>query len=349
MDYKVIFLKNDEFKEAVLELEMDIAALSAYKDIEFLEYQVSRIIKLEQMLRLDEKEAVGKYLLHLLEKQEVSNVIEVMTERVGLLKELCAEFSCKNKTDEKFCSLYQYILSENVNSLYEHMVSNFTRYFVEDTNNANNLLKSYNRTLYWGALDYWTGNYELIKNRAESLIQNADAMLWMYLSLEDYTSKDIMFRVLHNWITFSHRTLQEMPRNQYDQYFDYDILNGSCGNVFIDAGAYKGDTVAAFVENFKNYQRIYSYEITPDTYEELKNNVALYKNIVCSRCGIADQPGSMYVNVCEDIGGNRLGGEGDIEVPVVTLDNNVSEKIDFIKMDIEGAEYQAILGARNII
>ena len=48
-------------------------------------------------------------------------------------------------------------------------------------------------------------------------------------------------------------------------------------------------------------------------------------------------------------GSGRLDVNGSLEVPVVNLDESVDERITFIKMDIEGAEREAIIGAANHI
>ena len=53
----------------------------------------------------------------------------------------------------------------------------------------------------------------------------------------------------------------------------------------------------------------------------------------------------MYVNNDGNNAGNKLLSTGDTEVEVVTLDDDISEQISVIKMDIEGAEKDAILGA----
>lgn len=346
MNYTVLFLDNNKIRHLVEQLG---AAIHSSNDSERLVNIISSLKHIEVLLGLTDDEQIGNYLDNLLSSEDYDNIMAVLTERIELLKELCEEFECKNPIDEKFCALYNTILGMGYEALDRQMIDNFNTYYVSDTNNANALLTSYNRTLYWGALDYWKENYELIHNRAASLVQNADDMIWMYLSLEDYTSKEVMYQVLHNWITFSHEDLHEMPRNKYHQYFDYDIIGGSCGKVFVDAGACKGDTVDSLVTNFRNYEKVYSYEITPDTYEILVKNVSKYRNVICRRCGIAAEAGSMYVDLCEDIGGNRLGNSGEIEVPVVTLDEDISEKIDFIKMDIEGAEYDALVGAKRHI
>jgi hypothetical protein len=40
---------------------------------------------------------------------------------------------------------------------------------------------------------------------------------------------------------------------------------------------------------------------------------------------------------------------GDINIEVASIDDTIKSDVTFIKMDIEGAEYQAIIGAGKII
>ena len=51
--------------------------------------------------------------------------------------------------------------------------------------------------------------------------------------------------------------------------------------------------------------------------------------------------------------GGHVDDQGTITVPAVTIDQVVAEagveRVDYIKMDIEGAERDALLGARRVI
>ncbi len=349
MNYKVIFLYNQELRQEVVDLwnlfrevEMQV------EDKELLIKIVDELKKMEHMLGLGLEEKFFEILKQWIQEDEwlvaKKNILQYL---INLL-ELLDSFSCKNIIDDKFCDIYRYILNLGVDGLYEQMIQEFNQYCEKEPVKSRFLMKSYNRVLYWGGIDYDRGNYEMLRNRAESLVDNANEFIWMYLKLSDYTSKRILNNIIINWITFSHEVLDKIPRNQYDQYFDFDIISDA-GKVFVDAGACKGDTIESFIRNYRNYEKIYSYEITPDTFQILLGNVSRYENVDCRCKGVSNKSGLMYVTICEDIGGNRLGENGDIEVPVVTLDEDIVEKIDFIKMDIEGAEYNALLGAKGHI
>lgn len=46
---------------------------------------------------------------------------------------------------------------------------------------------------------------------------------------------------------------------------------------------------------------------------------------------------------------SNINDEGTMIIEVDSIDNIIKEPVTFIKMDIEGAEYQALLGAKNMI
>lgn len=94
---------------------------------------------------------------------------------------------------------------------------------------------------------------------------------------------------------------------------------------------------AAIFRNYYGYKdRIYSYEITPDTYKKLVEKTIQFKDIICINKGSSDQKKTMYLKECEDIGGNWFGTSGGIEMPVVSLDEDLEESIGFIKWILKG-------------
>ncbi len=48
-------------------------------------------------------------------------------------------------------------------------------------------------------------------------------------------------------------------------------------------------------------------------------------------------------------GSSSITEDGDVHIIADCIDRCIDAPVTFIKMDIEGAEYQAILGAKNII
>ena len=65
--------------------------------------------------------------------------------------------------------------------------------------------------------------------------------------------------------------------------------------------------------------------------------------------GVSDKKGIMYLSDTGTSGAEFLVKEGTKEVETVALDEDIPEKITFLKIDIEGAERDAIIGAKKIL
>jgi FkbM family methyltransferase len=132
-------------------------------------------------------------------------------------------------------------------------------------------------------------------------------------------------------------------------------------SIAIDIGANIGYySLVASAENPAG--KIYSFEPYSLKFEELNANIRLNKlqNIIPVHAAVSDHGGKarIYISGKDNEGESGLlspeNYEGIMEeVKVVTLDEwserNHIEKIGFIKMDIEGAEYLALEGMKQIL
>jgi FkbM family methyltransferase len=65
---------------------------------------------------------------------------------------------------------------------------------------------------------------------------------------------------------------------------------------------------------------------------------------------VSDKPGKLYLPQHDDtVSGLSSNPDEGIEVPVVPLDNLVGERVDLLKVDVEGMEMQVLKGAMNIL
>lgn len=128
-----------------------------------------------------------------------------------------------------------------------------------------------------------------------------------------------------------------------------DIIKCDENEVLVDLGAYTGDSIQDFVNTYGTYKRIYGYEITPNTFNTLENNTAVLDNIVLRQKGVGAENGYMYMDNIQYGAGNKLSEQGDTKVEVVSIDSDIEESITLVKMDIEGAEKDAIVGMQNHI
>ena len=118
--------------------------------------------------------------------------------------------------------------------------------------------------------------------------------------------------------------------------------------VVIDVGVFDGGTAAIFAE--MGY-KVYGFEMDRKNYEtSLK--VAKEKNFVVEPFGL----GSCKQKIKYASSGNsgsKLTGQGNDIAEIITLDSYVNEKklsrVDFLKMDVEGAELEVLRGAVTTI
>ncbi|MCL2338178.1 MAG: FkbM family methyltransferase, partial [Firmicutes bacterium] len=125
------------------------------------------------------------------------------------------------------------------------------------------------------------------------------------------------------------------------------------GDIVIDLGAFTGNTPIYFAQKTGVTGHVYAFEATPKTVEILRENLALkhVANVSVIPLAVSDKEEILYFPVTSS-GTNKAVASG-VKVSAVPLDlwveQNEIKQIDFIKMDIEGAEMSAIEGAKNTI
>lgn len=253
-----------------------------------------------------------------------------------------------NYIDKEFTKLTNLLENLSLDEIFYNIRYNYIKLNDNIKNSIEDFLNKFN---YWGSLDYKNNDYTEIYEKAKSLKNNLEDYKWLYNRLEDYRSKKLLFAILNNWYKYDFNNLETSRETNYKDYFDLDIVKCK-DEVFVDLGAYTGDTTLDYINTYgiDSYKQIYCYEITPDIFAILKNNLAKYPNITCKRNAVSDKKEIMYVNNSKvDASANTVTEEGDISIDSVTLDEDIKETITTLKMDIEGYEQKAILGAKNHI
>ncbi|MCL1803919.1 MAG: FkbM family methyltransferase [Eubacteriaceae bacterium] len=248
--------------------------------------------------------------------------------------------------DKEFYSMMDSIKSKSIESITEQMLYCFKLLPLQ--NQA--ILESYYRKYpYWGTLNVSEHDLGVFVDRAMSLYSHNDDFLWLYNKLSDYRSKSVLSAIVQNWYRF--RTLDSIIEKQFSQYFDLDIIKCTENEVFIDVGAYIGDSVLSYLRAYGEgcYKKIYCYEITPSSISRLKNSLSDCRDIVFRELGVSDACENLYISECDDISSNQIADNGSIMVSTTTLDIDLANEPTLIKMDIEGHEERAIKGAAGHI
>lgn len=254
-----------------------------------------------------------------------------------------------NVIDRDFNNLVNEIKSLSEKEIYHRIRRNFDN-IPNETKKS--FMDFFNKFGYWGFLDTDKNNYEEIELKEIALYNHIDDFCWLYDHLADYRSKKTLFSILNNWYNYDFYTTERTKESLYDDYFDLDIVKCDENEVFVDLGAYTGDTVLSYIHNYgdNSYKKIYCYEITPSTFEVLKENLKNLDNIEYRLKGISDEETTMSIsNNEESQSANNLINTNEGDVVVTTLDQDIKEKITLIKMDIEGFEQKAIRGSFNHI
>jgi FkbM family methyltransferase len=142
----------------------------------------------------------------------------------------------------------------------------------------------------------------------------------------------------------------------YSQYFPDDLLQIKQNEVFLDCGAFDGDTLKYFIDRYGNsFGKYIAFEPDPDNFIKLKNYVSGLDSGLRNRISIENFAiGNKQEKLFFDAGGNiqsAISENGNILVDCVTLDQVIGDDIcpTYIMMDVEGFEPNIIVGAKKII
>ena len=120
----------------------------------------------------------------------------------------------------------------------------------------------------------------------------------------------------------------------------------------IDGGAHVGTWTVPMSQHFA---KVISFEPSPDTYEALVHNVGHLDNVECHNQALGRSEGrvTMVLDGFERAiemknTGARFTREGGL-VERITIDSLDLPALDFLKLDIEGGEVDALEGARKTL
>ena len=169
---------------------------------------------------------------------------------------------------------------------------------------------------------------------------------WAYDFFKDEESKKIIIDRIKGYLL--DKPLSHRDTNQ--QYLD--VIPFTQDEVFVDAGFYNGDTTLAFIDKVNDkYKHIYAFEPDKENYNSGLKNTKHLKDVALLNKGIYNTNTTLSFKSGE-AGISQIKENGNSFIHTTTLDyffDKIKNKPSFIKMDIEGAEKQAIEGAKETI
>ncbi len=191
----------------------------------------------------------------------------------------------------------------------------------------------------------------------------------VYSALHLITNRDFSKQIIHESINEIDMVRDLLNDEQSKKVFDYCLCSRLAGNndyrdiyspnqyfideiklhqneVFVDCGAYIGDTIDSYISHVGRFEKIYAFEMDNKNYNKMVHKYSNTGNIYMYNVGIWSEKKKLYF---ENSGNSSQIGEGSQLCNVNSLDNLIEERITYVKMDIEGAEYNALLGAKRII
>ena len=185
-------------------------------------------------------------------------------------------------------------------------------------------------------------------------------VLQCYDLLDDQLSKDTYAHIINCHMT------NHMPDDDYiseNQYFAIRPFRAYGKETFVDCGAFAGDTIEQYIwRKYAVFHKIIAFEPDKGNFRAMTKRVARLREewnlseykIAMHCCAVGEK--SDVISIAENgsissIMGEFIDpGEEDVcksEVKVISLDAFLKEPYSFLKADIEGYEYNMILGAQR--
>lgn len=187
------------------------------------------------------------------------------------------------------------------------------------------------------------------ENLLDDLVVHRAEIQVLHDRLADDRSRQVLDAVIGFRRTLDPAVLQPVVTD-HDLYAPEGLFEFADDEVYVDGGSFDGDTIRSFIDRVHGrFSDVYAFEPDPVTFEKLKANFKDEPRVHPVHAGIYSRSGSLKFR--DDASrGAIFAADGDIEMPVTTIDETLGDKrVTYVKMNIEGAEIDALRGGRNAV
>lgn len=186
--------------------------------------------------------------------------------------------------------------------------------------------------------------HSFYENLLEDMFENRDEYLSLYKIFADDRSRQVLDAVIAYRLTLDPLRLRDV--------IDWDLYGSTqfgSEEVYVDGGTYNGDSIQMFIDHVGGrYLKVHGFEPDPKTFEALKARLGSTPRVELHNSGLFSYTGELGFSA-DSSRAAKFDDRAENKIPIVSIDDTVKDRVTFIKMNIEGAEIEALKGARAAI
>ena len=169
----------------------------------------------------------------------------------------------------------------------------------------------------------------------------------IYELLNDVESKIIFEKIIQFRLTSNLTCLSGFKYLPEKQYFD-PCVKFNDDEIFLDVGCFDGYTTQEFIKHCPSFKKVFIFEPDQNNLNIVRKNLTSFENrITYIEKGLSDT--FKTLSFSSNGSSSKITEDGDVSINVCALDSLNIDGATYIKMDIEGGEYEALVGCRETI